>query len=298
MNTTVRNFILGDEWIYLKIYAGPKFLEKILINDIKNFIEYLYNTKLIDKFFFIRYFDEDYHLRLRFKIILPFEQNNDIISELSKIFQPYLTENIIWKISFDTYSREIERYGSKSIENIETLFSMESLSILYTLKILENEEEFGEDTRWLYAVKLVNFLLVNFNLNYKSRIEILESYSNLMLNEFNVDKFGKKSLNDFYREKRKIIEDILEDNIPTNIDHLLKETTEKEAWKNSVSTLLEMKKQGHLEVNFESLIHSVIHMTNNRIFRSNQRQNELYVYYLMAKSLKSINAKKKNYDFK
>ena len=56
-----RTFNLGDEWIYLKVYSGPKILEKILINEIIQLVELMQREKIIDKFFYIRYFDDDYH---------------------------------------------------------------------------------------------------------------------------------------------------------------------------------------------------------------------------------------------
>jgi thiopeptide-type bacteriocin biosynthesis protein len=65
-----RKFITGEEWLYLKIYAGLGFQDKLLLNEIPDIAEGLYTDKIIDKFFFVRYTDRDGpHLRLRFHIL-------------------------------------------------------------------------------------------------------------------------------------------------------------------------------------------------------------------------------------
>ena len=51
--TVKRKFIPGDEWVYLKIYSGPKFLDDLLINEVYETVESLYAARQIDKFFFL-----------------------------------------------------------------------------------------------------------------------------------------------------------------------------------------------------------------------------------------------------
>ena len=48
-----RKFIIGDEWIYFKIYTGLKTADKILIETISPLVQHLFENKRIDKFFFI-----------------------------------------------------------------------------------------------------------------------------------------------------------------------------------------------------------------------------------------------------
>lgn len=33
---TQRRYIIGEEWIYLKVYTGPMTIETILVNNIEN----------------------------------------------------------------------------------------------------------------------------------------------------------------------------------------------------------------------------------------------------------------------
>jgi len=60
-----RTFIPGSEWIYFKIYTGTKTADAILKNELYGFVSEMLKNKVIDKWFFIRYNDPDFHIRLR-----------------------------------------------------------------------------------------------------------------------------------------------------------------------------------------------------------------------------------------
>jgi thiopeptide-type bacteriocin biosynthesis protein len=69
MSKIKRNFIVGEEWLYYKIYCGNYTADKILINEVQTIVNKLFRKKLIDQWFFIRYYDPDFHLRIRFHLI-------------------------------------------------------------------------------------------------------------------------------------------------------------------------------------------------------------------------------------
>ena len=54
-----RLFIVGSEWVYYNIYVGPQSSDLVLIDVIKPFAEKLISKQIIDKWFFIRYKDEN-----------------------------------------------------------------------------------------------------------------------------------------------------------------------------------------------------------------------------------------------
>ncbi len=291
--SSVRNFILGDEWVYLKVYSGPKILEKILINEIYDLVLQQYEEKSIDKFFFIRYYDEDYHLRLRFHVIKQ-EAVEKIIMKINSILTPYLHSGVVWKVVYDTYMRELERYGSSTIEETETIFFFNSMIVIESFKnIINIGSEFGEDTIWLYAIKLVNDFLNDFDINNEHKIKILGDYSETMNKEFNVNKNDRTVLNDIYRSKRFEIESMLNTKLLLVLDKRLNLYRNNEVYKHAINTILEKKQSENLEIHFDSLLQSFIHMINNRVFRTNQRQNEMFIYYLITKCLISIEAKKR-----
>jgi thiopeptide-type bacteriocin biosynthesis protein len=46
----------------------------------------------------------------------------EVIDTIYPVLNSLLEQNSVWKIQTDTYQREIERYGEKTIEDSETLF--------------------------------------------------------------------------------------------------------------------------------------------------------------------------------
>ncbi|HEX8348326.1 MAG TPA: lantibiotic dehydratase, partial [Hymenobacter sp.] len=60
-----RTFFPGSEWLYMKIYCGAHLSDRILLEGLLEPLETLRAGGVIDKFFFIRYADPHYHIRLR-----------------------------------------------------------------------------------------------------------------------------------------------------------------------------------------------------------------------------------------
>jgi thiopeptide-type bacteriocin biosynthesis protein len=61
-----RDFCIGSEWLYYKLYTGVKTADLILLEKLYSVILELKEKNLIIKWFFIRYKDTDEHLRIRF----------------------------------------------------------------------------------------------------------------------------------------------------------------------------------------------------------------------------------------
>jgi thiopeptide-type bacteriocin biosynthesis protein len=59
----------------------------------------------------------------------------EVIDTIYPVLNSLLEQNSVWKIQTDTYQREIERYGKKTIEDSETLFGMIAISTLFSSEI-------------------------------------------------------------------------------------------------------------------------------------------------------------------
>ena len=80
---TKRNFILGSNWLYFKIYTGYKTADFLLTDIIHPIVQNLQRQNLISHWFFIRYNDPDFHIRIRF-YISDTQQINKILAILEK----------------------------------------------------------------------------------------------------------------------------------------------------------------------------------------------------------------------
>lgn len=289
-----RIFSIGSEWLYYKMYAGVKTADKLLAEVIRPLTEMLTEKELIDQFFFIRYADPEHHLRIRFHLANE-DKLGAVIKAVHQATQPYLEQRMISKIQTDTYNRELERYGSNSMELAESFFFIDSVVTLNLLNLIDGDE--GETLRWQFAVRSMDDLLTDLNFNATEKLHFLEIVKNSFFKEHGDSKELKLQLDAKFRTERKLVEDILDRTLDEQrgIQPLL----ELLEWKKEqvaplAEQLLELKKSGQLQVPLEDLAGSYIHMLLNRIFMARQRTYEMVVYDLLYRYYKSQAGREKS----
>lgn len=284
-----RSFLVGSEWLYLKIYGGKVILDKFLKGQLKQFCEELISAGSVKQFFFIRYQDkEGFHLRLRFLL----NQNGDIETS-QKIFSflnDFIDEGFFEKILVDTYQREIERYGEQTIQQSESIFFEESRLILDILAQIDNSTE---DFRWLIACKSLDVLLDCFEFTTIEKREFLAKLSNAFIEEFGGGIELKKQLSQFFRERSPAVRMIMQD-----------ENSETEQISNSINRyreqirpLVKTIKEKYPENTLKSIVSSHLHMFVNRIFIAEPRTHELVVYHHLHKYYDFLVATKQKSHF-
>ncbi len=286
-STTQREFNIGSEWVYFKIYCGVSTADELLIQKLFPLATQLVQENTITEWFFIRYADPDHHLRIRFKGKKGFYK--EVIEKIHQNLSEFVENKSVWKIQIDSYQREIERYGSKNMANSEFLFHKESEVIC---KILQNTNE-DDDLRWKLAFLGVDNLLTNFELKTEQKKRLMEVLSESFHKEFGLENVhDTKILSKSYREKRKTIEEIIENpNLYPDYKKLFDDYSQ--SIKKNVDIVLELVKNNELEVNISNLIASYIHMFLNRYFRANQRKHECIIYYMLFQYYRSVEAKTK-----
>lgn len=272
-----RTFIPGSEWLYYKVYAGPKTIERFLLNEVSTIVNELRRLQIIDKYFFIKYTDPDYHLRLRFHL-KDISYYTTILQQMQHLFQPYVESKIVWKFCVDTYSRELERYGHKTISDAETIFFNQSDAALHIMKITPNEF----DPRWAWSMKYMDMTLDQFGFDLKRKLNFFHRLSNGFLKEVNYNKWVKINLGLKCRESKSTMERIMEDNEFNNSSISLIKNTITDS-NESINNILAIygKEEGANDLN--NLLSSFFHMANNRIFRTEQRLYELVLYYFLSR---------------
>ena len=213
---TQRNFILGDSWLYYKIYTGPKTADLVLSEIILPVAQDLIEKGIIDKWFFIRYADPKHHLRVRFHYSEP-KHVGAIINALYPRLKQFVDQDLIWKLQIDTYQREIERYGSNTIELAETLFYHDSIMITKFIEMIEGDE--GEELRWLFSLRAMNSFLDEFEYTLEEKRDLMVVMSTNFRSEFDSSKFLGKQLNDKYRSEKDKIKEFMNFTAQDNPDY-------------------------------------------------------------------------------
>lgn len=273
-------FMIGSEWIFFKIYCGRHTADFLLTNLIKPLSDDLLNERIIDKWFFIRYFDSEdgFHLRVRFHGIDDFYKI--VIERFYKEIEKYLM--YISSIKIDTYKREIDRYGFDKIPLSEDLFFFDSVTVIKLIeKILNNPR--AEEIRWWIAIKGTDILLDEWSPSLKEKKILLKNLNAGLMSEFKIEnnKRIKKKINSKYRNERKLLASILEE------DENFQEVSPIFSYRSKRSRKIIHNILNSLDAENEhskfKLIGSHLHMYLNRLFINHSRAQEMIVYDFLYK---------------
>lgn len=288
-----RTYIIGDEWIYFKIYTGAQTSDRILMDVIRPLVEDLLFKKVIDRWFFIRYTDPDPHIRFR----LHLEKYGSLSTIIRKFYgriKALVDQDLIWKVQIDTYQREIERYGIHTMDLTERFFFLDSTLFLKVLPLFRNPE--GEIQRWHFALKSIDCLLDCFKLRTEQKLTLLETLKDNYGKEFGINRSLKDQINFKFSKEWKGIDRSLNPNtenesiISPFLGHLRIHKENLTPLADEINRTLNLYQE---EVLQNDLTGSYIHMMMNRIFRSKQRIHELVLYDFLYRYYKSVVARTK-----
>ena len=282
-----RNFTLGSEWLYYKFYVGTKGADDLLAGPLKSIADELMAAGMIDKWFFIRYVDPEYHLRVRFHLTAAADLNA-IIQLINKGMQKFVENSTVSKILTDTYQREIERYGERSMELTETLFFYDSIFFVNMLHVLKQSKDPAK-ARWLYILKSVDVLLNDFGLSLAEKSAFMKK----------IDVSERMSINKQtsvkYRKLEAEIDGVLSgsnQDLPWPvIGNLLAQRSQ--AVKSLSGPILGALKAGTVQIDTDNYLASIVHMTINRICISNPNEHEYVAYDLLYRYYASRLARQK-----
>ncbi|KAA1244087.1 lantibiotic dehydratase [Aquimarina sp. RZ0] len=270
-----RSFIPGDEWLYFKIYTGMATANKLLISVMSKVVASLKSKKLIEKWFFIRYSDPKFHIRVRFQYRNP-KDKAAILDIFNREVQYYLDSGLLWKIELATYERELERYGAKYIEESETIFYRDSDMIIQLMKTLTENNAIS--SLWVYGIKCIDNFLETFGLSLEEKHKIIaHAYTEFSI-EFNADKKLRKQIDLKYRTYLELIEETL-----LKKDGYTEIIEEKRSEINEAVAILNTELDPY---QLYTVIQSHIHMCINRIIQSNPRMHEFVLYGILEKLYK------------
>lgn len=293
----LRNFLPGSEWLYFKLYCGKKTADKILEQTISPLVNKFKGENLIDRWFFIRYADPEFHLRIRFHVP---DINNlaAIIFEFNKVVASLEKDNLVWKCQMDTYSRELERYGYNKIIEAEGIFHFDSEAVLQFFHLTSGDDR--EEIRWTWAMRNIDQMLDDFGYCLEKKLRLLNALKQSFANEFAVDKRVHRQLGDLYRTHKARIESMLNQNTEDRSEFealftILQERSIK--WQQVINSL-KGSKEGASPLYLNDLLSSFAHMAMNRICTSRARLQEMVVYDFLYRYYDSLQArlKKKESD--
>lgn len=282
-----RIFIPGSRWLFFKLYTGTQSADILLTRHISPFVRRLRKSGAIDDFFFIRYTDPLFHLRLR--LHLPdTSRYGEVFGAFYETFQPCVESRLVTTIACDTYVREIERYCEETMVQTERLFCIDSECIVRIMQTLQQKFLFGtyprEEIRWRIGLLLIDDLLEVFNLSLPEKEKFMTDAATAFKTEFGFTVHrATKQLNDKYRLLRndlyKVLQTRLQDEFPNSILEIRKQQFRQLSFE---------IKQSVPDAYFPVYLRSLTHMTMNRLFRSQNRLCEMMIYEYLSRSYAAL----------
>jgi thiopeptide-type bacteriocin biosynthesis protein len=295
-NVVIKKYLPGGTWLYLKIFASPNTIDKILKEYILSFVEQNVLEKNFECFFFIRFKENGNHLRIRFYNKDITKQQNVLNLLTAKL--NFLIENeVITNIVTDTYVPEYERYGGVDLfELAEKIFAADSFATLRMLNLLDSESE--DNFRIIFSMRSVDCLLNDFAYTIDDKIKLLKSLAEGFFNEFGANASLKKNINSKYKNMHRTILSYMNlekdaENEITELSNILSQRSKQN--EDAIIQIFQILKKDRKRYMKDTLLSSYIHMLINRLFINHQRKYELVIYNFLERyytSINSINNKK------
>lgn len=280
----IRNFSLGSEWLYFKLYGGINSADHILVNEIFPIVKALFAIKVVDKFFFVRYHDPDPHLRLRFKLA-DRRQLQAVTEPLQLCFKKLEDSGLIWKVQVDTYTRELERYGN-SMQQTELIFSCDSLAILQLLQMTNIKDD--RVTRIAVGIRLAADLLKLTIADLNGCILFCNRMKEILKQDCDIKFQTEKRIRATFEKNELQLLKFMTNNPKGKAEAAF--IRRQNQIKKSLATLNNQYPQRYPETCPELMV-PYIHMSINRLFSNDQKFYEYLVYNYLFKYFNTIKNK-------
>lgn len=267
-----RTFPPGSEWTYLKLYTGSATADRLLTEEIGPCVRALVAAGATDQWFFLRYEDPLFHLRIR-----AHGDPDRIRTGFEALAARAIDEGLASDAQFGTYVREIERYGgAQGIVVAERMFHADSDAVVDVLDRCDPGGQ-GLDARWRIGLLGADRLLADLGLSLPARLELARAARARFERELRADSRLRKDVAARVRAELPAIEDLMPASAGTG--HPLAR---------GIAVLDERSAQiAPLAVQLGDLAEvvapSLVHMWLNRLCRSESRRQEYVIYAMLVR---------------
>jgi thiopeptide-type bacteriocin biosynthesis protein len=283
-----RRFPPGSEWLYAKLYTGTGTADRLLTQVVGPLVRSSLATGAADAWFFIRYADPDWHLRLRIHGE-PGRLHAELLPRLHAAVAPLLETGQLWRMQLDTYEREVERYGGgRGIELAEQLFAADSEAVLTILGSLSGDA--GLDVRWRLAMAGIDLLFEDLQFTLEEKRALVRRAREGFGREFAVDGRFRDQVSRRYRAERAGLEALLDPGQapPMPLSAGLEVLRSRSLQLAPVAMeLRQLSSAARLSATPADSAISFAHMHVNRLLRSAHRAQELVLYEVLDRAYSS-----------
>lgn len=202
----------GAPWLSARLYAGEVLLDDVLREVVRPVIDRAQASGAAKRWFFIRDHDGDWHLRLRIEGA-PDRLWGEVWPDLARAAERLRVDGRLWRLTLDTYEREVERFGGAGgILLAESAFHEDSAACL---SLLQSEAlAADEDARFRVALLGCHLLLEDLGLSPQARCELLAPHRDGLWRQHRGDGDVERAAGAMFREQRAALEALLAGTAP------------------------------------------------------------------------------------
>lgn len=277
-----RSHIPGGQWLMLKIYTGNTTCDMLIREKLAPLIGAQLTQTPCKSWFFMRYSDPDWHVRLRVNGE-PEVLYNQLLPKLNALLKPLYAQGLVNKVEVATYERELSRYGGEhGMELSERYFQYDSECCAELMGILADHDA---DARWQTVVLGVHHMLNDFGFDREQCHQIVKDYRKSFGIEFNETAVLRKEMGKKYRIHDRTLQQLIlgepEKPLWQKVNQVF--AKRKDHSRVVVAELRALADEDKLSLKLEQMVKSYLHMFMNRMFISSARPQELVVYDFLDK---------------
>jgi thiopeptide-type bacteriocin biosynthesis protein len=277
----------GGPWLYQKLYCGPLVTNEVLLEVVARVVELGKRRGLIERWFFVRYADPDWHLRFRVRGD-PTRLWQEVAPALQREAEDLLADGRVWRAQLDTYDPELERYGgSEGLDLAEQFFAVDSETALEALAACAESEEADLDAR--LVLRGADLILDGLGYTLPERLPLLERLRRGYLEDCHAGPEYEHQLAVRFRAQRPRLEAMFR---PAEADPALaagQRALERRVHEGHsiLARIRECSRDGRLSQTLDSVAASLMHMQANRWLTTAAIAQELVVYDFLGRLYRS-----------
>ncbi|HTD37765.1 MAG TPA: lantibiotic dehydratase [Candidatus Limnocylindrales bacterium] len=249
----------GSEWLFAKIYGSPGRDDELIAGPLRELADGAVAAGHAKGWFFLRYADPEPHLRLRFHGE-PRILSGTLMPAVCERLGELVESGSCARFVFDTYDREIERYGGAgAIEICEELFCLDSATVAELLHELREPRPALD--RLVVAVASIDHLLASLGMSPEAR-----------LSWYKTDYGDRRDGGEEYRRHKTALRSLLGGAGDESSAPWLSTVLERrrDALGELGARLFDLERDGRLTVDVATICRSLVHMHCNRLLTGAQ----------------------------
>jgi thiopeptide-type bacteriocin biosynthesis protein len=277
----------AGDCLYAKLYIAESAADRVLQRLVTPLVEKVDTAGWMDRWFFIRYRDPQFHLRVRF-FGEPDTLLKKVLPALFEFVEPFRQQDLVWRVTLESYRPEHARYhGPSGVAIAERVFHADSESALAMLALTSGDQ--GAVWRAPLLLLGMDRMLDDFQMDLRARADLLARVAESRARLLAFSKTMKVRAGELFRTQRALLHGILEEGVLpkplTGAGAIFERRSRR------IAPLLEddaVRDLLHLQAP------DLLHLSNNRVHRCSILQQEAILFDFLSRIYQSRLARKKD----